>query len=85
MKLHHAAAFVLVGWYLMAPPVNSPTLPLSAWQTLQAFDSAQSCERNARQLVAVAQKQQDTQYGRAMLGALLLSQCIASDAPRLKR
>jgi hypothetical protein len=54
MKLHHAAALALVGWYLMVPPpaykdgkplvgVNLDA-PLSEWTISRAFDSAAACE-----------------------------------------
>jgi hypothetical protein len=61
VKFRHAAAFVLVGWYLIAPPVtfgkrpdgtvgwkSGVSEPLRKWQKLEAFNSAQAC--NARML-----------------------------------
>jgi hypothetical protein len=49
MKLGHAAAFALVGWYLMVPPVASngrvdASAPLWKWWKFQIDDSAQECE-----------------------------------------
>jgi hypothetical protein len=46
MKLRHAAALALVGWYLMAPPMSSwpgtpwidPNAPLSKWQFIGRID-----------------------------------------------
>lgn len=56
MKSSHAAAFALVGWYLMTPPPTKvPTLgwsvhpdwPLSDWHHVGSYDTAAECE-NAR-------------------------------------
>ena len=57
MKPRPAAALALVGWYLMAPPIRwgmlssgqegfklASSLPLSAWNHVGSFDSAQQCE-----------------------------------------
>ena len=62
MKLRHAAALALVGWYLMVPPIVVRTLgnmigmdadqsaPLSQWTIFRSYDTASSCmaERDAR-------------------------------------
>ena len=54
MKLH-AAALVLVLWYLMVPPSNgSPTflfdahVPLNQWTVRDTFDMATECRQQAR-------------------------------------
>jgi hypothetical protein len=55
MKIRHAAALALTGWYLMVPPpkldplTRLPTTepnfdaPLNLWTTFEIFDSAQQC------------------------------------------
>jgi hypothetical protein len=52
VSLRHAAALVLVGWYLMAPTAFNDnaymydrSLPLSKWKILASFDSASDCEK----------------------------------------
>jgi hypothetical protein len=50
MKLRHAAALALLGWYLMMPPVTNdnhpdPAAALSTWQNVAAYDSALDCQR----------------------------------------
>jgi hypothetical protein len=38
MKLRHAAALALVGWYIMTPPLNGepdPSMPISRWYVLK--------------------------------------------------
>ena len=85
MKLRHATALALVGWYLMVPPMNSwPGLPwidrdapLSRWTTSAMFDSAKDCE--------IAREKHEHAYALAVKstiddGAV----CIASDDPRFK-
>jgi hypothetical protein len=49
MNLRHAAALALVGWYLMAPPLNlggiaDDKAPLTSWHNEMSFDSARDCE-----------------------------------------
>lgn len=60
MRLRHAAALALVGWYWLAPPLiftasrESPSgklangvgayLPLNQWDNIRAFDHADECE-----------------------------------------
>jgi|HubBroStandDraft_6_1064221.scaffolds.fasta_scaffold220440_2 hypothetical protein len=58
MKSRHAAAFALVGWYLMVPPLTSPgsekydtQAPLSRWQMLARFDSTAECTARQTQLM----------------------------------
>jgi hypothetical protein len=52
MRFDHIAGIVLVGWYLVIPPMEGtrqhPTFdtkaPLSHWPVFKSFDSAQQCE-----------------------------------------
>jgi hypothetical protein len=47
MKPRHAAALVLMGWYLMVPPSSGShpqTAPLSGWLVIRGYDSAGECE-----------------------------------------
>ncbi len=65
MKLRHAAALAVVGWYLMVPPPGQPrstgantappndNAPLNQWTIRNSYDSAQACE-------AAKQKDRDT-------------------------
>jgi hypothetical protein len=53
VKLHHAAALALVGWYLMVPPYSgSPRRyddlrPLKEWKSVgQVHDSLAECKRD---------------------------------------
>ena len=54
MNLRDAVALALVGWYLMLPPVDTPTgryveeAPIGAWRKLVEFDTFTKCE-NRRQ------------------------------------
>ncbi len=56
MKLRHAAALALVGWYLMLPPLLSrrPMIfetraPLSRWYFASVFGTARQCEEGRRE------------------------------------
>ena len=50
MILRHAAALVLVGWYLMIPPLQNsvfgcdPNAPLTKWLKFRSFDSETACK-----------------------------------------
>ena len=51
MKLRHAAALALVGWYLMGPPrLDGPAnfnihAPLTQWTVIEKYDDSGACER----------------------------------------
>jgi hypothetical protein len=61
MKLYHAAALALLGWYLLIPPVFSPmgehhrsfndlSAPLDRWDIWAKFDSEVSCKKEKEHL-----------------------------------
>ena len=54
MKLRHATALTLIGWYLMAPPMTKSTLPYDPptklWQIQQTFSSKADCEASLAKL-----------------------------------
>ncbi len=68
MKLRHAAALVMVGWYLMIPPGHlasapahhkqhpvlepDPTAPLNGWYPVQSFSTELLCHQGLRDLGA---------------------------------
>jgi|HubBroStandDraft_6_1064221.scaffolds.fasta_scaffold482803_2 hypothetical protein len=94
MKLRHAAALALVGWYLLFPPFSQwldyqgvsgyHKAELRNWQRLETFDTRQDCERAEDQLRERYDKDQKepvlnrTQYN------LRLAQCVQTGDPRLK-
>ena len=83
MKIGHAAALALVGWYLVTPPWQKGKnaveekldAPLSKWIQSHAFDSAAECEA-LREQVIKAQKDAGI--------SVTAERCVASDDPRLK-
>ncbi|MGD0118806.1 MAG: hypothetical protein ABSD30_12125 [Candidatus Binatus sp.] len=93
MKLRHAAALALVGWYLMMPPPRTVGdhfetnfyAPLSKWPKVRTFDLQSQCE-TARE----ALQQKPTGNLVIMLGAAeakattKASRCVATDDPLLK-
>jgi len=92
MKPRHTAALALVGWYLMVPipgndPIPDPVVTFSKWVNIRSFDSAERCEDGRLGVI-------ETGIGGPQLGGypdwevtkvLLLSQCVASDDPRLAK
>jgi hypothetical protein len=79
--LRHAAAFALVGWYLMVPPVHDgqPDIqaPISSWTVFRRFDSAAACQKWKLNVETRARR-----AGR--YGPRPDFMCIATDDPRLK-
>jgi hypothetical protein len=90
MKLRHAAALVLVGWYLMVPPTKDanqidPSVRLPKWVVLRAFDTANACNEAQDQLrYRVSRLNLQIPVASAVSEAAEFSQCISSDDPRLK-
>ena len=89
MKPRHVAALALVGWYLMVPPYDGERInsdaPISKWTVYIAHDTAQDCEEtkvDQYKRVKAAQKGTDLTLIRR---ALVSSQCIASNDPRLAK
>ena len=95
MKPRHAAALVLVSWYLMVPPPIAHSsvpvdldAPLSKWRIFSSHDSAAQCEQGLvafykaakTELIANPADERD----RTQFYQLENSQCVASDDPRLK-
>lgn len=92
MKLRHAAALALLGWYLMAPLPGNDPIPnpgarsFAKWVHLVSFDSAEKCEAARPNVVraGVGGPQLMGYPPEEVKKVLLLSQCIAADDPRLK-
>jgi hypothetical protein len=89
MKLHHAAALALVGWYLIIPPSNlSPTnaykQPLNSWPIIRSFDSADDCEDFKGTFVESSHQQRAFGVLNPSYRDYMFAQCIATDDPRLK-
>jgi len=97
MKPRHAAALALVGWYLLVPPLTSGTVlrnaPLSQWEQVKSFDTADACEKNVtflgsiydseavKRAAAETGKAADLAVGKKRMDAAI---CISTDDSRLK-
>jgi hypothetical protein len=96
MKLRHAAALALMGWYLMVPPlVNAPykvdtEALLTSWKVSQTFDTREECDKS---LLAAHAKYKPTATDpigtikkgtRAFALQMTFTRCVSSDDPRLK-
>ena len=90
----HPTAAVSVGWYMMVPPLSHTAslevdykAPLSAWPIMRAFDKAEACEDYRSHEVEkykASATAVPTNVAQTVLNAILFSQCVASDDPRLK-
>jgi hypothetical protein len=92
----HSAATVLLGWYLLLPPgqtggggdvVVDAEAPIGRWKSSHAYDSAAECERAKESMLKSlgALAESKNRGERTTLTALPLSQCVASDDPRLAK
>jgi hypothetical protein len=91
MKLRHAAALALVGWYLMMPPASSldpdsstylAKAPLSQWKTVKRFDSKLECEEQAEGFHLFAKQEPNSQdWAR---NPRSYAECVSTDDQRLK-
>ena len=89
MKLSHAAALALVGWYLMMPAmIKGVDAPFPEWGIVRTFDSSDKCEEAEADLVrsgrATLAKSAASKGQKAIATLETMSQCIATDDPRLK-
>jgi hypothetical protein len=89
MSLRHAAALALVGWYLMVPQSTLPAnvaykRPLSTWQTIQAFDTAEECQDYLSTFFQRSREKAALNMLEPAYRDFMFAQCVASDDPRLK-
>jgi hypothetical protein len=90
MKLRHAAALTLVGWYLMVPPGASDgrldlQAPISRWEIESSYDTADDCQGVIDGMVRLYPTLKEEGVGLTKAQALLTlnGKCIATDDPRL--
>jgi hypothetical protein len=90
MKLRHAAALALVGWYLMVPPIENGQLnlhaPVSRWEIESSYDRADDCQRIIARFVQMYPhlKDEGSGFTKAKAWPMVNAKCIATDDPRLK-
>ncbi len=90
MRLRRAAV-VLLGWYLMLPPLTPPPTryaykrPLSQWRIVQSFDDADACQDYASTFFDSARQERAMGVLNPVYRDYMFAQCIASDDPRLMR
>src|SRR5712671_5614732 len=93
MKLRQITALA-VGWYMMVPPLSHTVrfevdyrAPLISWPIMRSFDSAEGCEdyrsHELEQYKASAMAA-PTNIPQTFSNAILFSQCVANDDPRLR-
>jgi hypothetical protein len=93
VKYRHTAALAVAGWYLMAPVPGNDPIPnaevhsFSPWVHLRSFDSADKCEDARKDLIpsGIGGPQLMGYPEQEIKKVLLLSQCVASDDPRLAK
>ena len=97
MNTNQIAGIVLLGWYLMVPPlVNEPykvdtEAPLTSWKVYQTFQTADQCKES---LSAAKTKYNNTatapigtikRGSRALALQMVFGQCVSSDDPGLAK
>jgi hypothetical protein len=92
MKLPHAAALALVGWYLMVPPVRGAPgeilehAPLSQWDVDSQYSSKAECENSIPSDKDIQERVKQCTNGDCAINVALsgYGRCIAANDPRLK-
>ena len=90
MKPFHAAALVLVGWYLFLPRLSpdhsvDTKAPLSLWfKANRKFSSLSECKKVKQQLVDLHVKPYSSEHEREKAQGEMAAICISSDDPRLR-
>lgn len=84
----HAAALALMGWYLLIPPATLPPnvsyrSPLSKWQTISAFDSADECQDFLTTFFQTSRQKAALNLLEPAYRDFMFAKCVASDDPRL--
>jgi hypothetical protein len=89
MKLCHAAALALTGWYLMTPPGREGKIlynaPLAQWGRENAGDTEAQCRTNIETVLRMADliEKADPEASEKW-EAVRAAECISTDDPRLK-
>lgn len=85
MKLQHAAALALTGWYLMTPPTQAKgrfdtSAPLSKWRIEAGFETGEECKKTLVLLSSRALKEGKPEDIEAVNNA----QCVSMNDARVK-
>ena len=83
MNATHAALFLMLGWYLMAPPTSikygavvwDMSAPVTKWMVIKSFDTVEECEESKASFEEEANQIRPT-YD--------VDSCVASNDPRLQ-
>ena len=88
MKLRHAAALALVGWYLMLPPTTlngvDISAPLAQWSIYQEYDSYRNCVAGWSELQNQTKPDAQLQFPPKQLRQFAAAQCVSSEDSDLK-
>jgi len=89
VTLRHAAALILVGWYLMIPSSTLPPgvaykEPLRKWQIVQGFDTADDCNDFLHTFFEGSRQKQALNMLEPAYRDYMFANGIATDDPRLK-
>jgi hypothetical protein len=84
MKTRHAAAFALVGWYLMLPPPIGSSgvateVPLTQWKTFGFYPTKEACEQ-AKQNLLPGPTRPSSDFTDQQILSVQASRCVSSDA-----
>jgi hypothetical protein len=88
MKLRHAAAFALVGWYLMLPPTTlngvDVSVPLSRWRIYQEYNSYRDCVAGWNELQNQTKPDAQIQFPPKEVRQFAAYRCVSSEDSDLK-
>jgi hypothetical protein len=88
MKLRHAAALALVGWYLIGPPLKAAVKPpmvdwnarVSTWLPMEFFDTSADCQKEIEAVKPRAEERARQTHSELPRDPFL---CLGEDDPRI--
>jgi hypothetical protein len=89
MRVCHAAALALVGWYLIIPSSTLPpgvaySQPLSKWAIVRGFDTADDCDDFLSTFFEDSRQKQALNMLAPAYRDYMFAKCISTDDPRLE-
>ena len=81
--------FALIAWYLIIPSSNLPPgvaykAPLSKWQIVRGFDTADNCQDFLDSFFENSHQKQALNLLEPAYRDYMFAKCVATDDPRLK-
>jgi hypothetical protein len=89
MKVHHAAAIAVAGWYLMMPPLGNGKVylnaPLSMWQVVASLETLEDCKSVIQNYKKHPAEISDPQVRELIDRRNAHAMCVSEEDPRVAK